>query len=346
MGVTIHGPVSLSKSALLLSPCIAWAGPQALWYDEDKVDHSDTEKRDKGTSFHRDIDRFTGTGIIHLDKTEEENKWRLHATKYLDEVLIPRCDSVQTEVAVGINWVTNEAEVFPDVKDRGYPKRPGWQFGTADLVCILKDGSLLIADWKTGGNDGATEQLLSLAAGFRLCMPVNYGPTGIGPAVLRPVRILCLQVNEYGVWPHEDPVSPEEIEAHWDSMRFQWEDIGKRNDPVPGIHCTTLYCPHLAYCSAISGVVGKASENAPEGEGPLVKATDLVKGSRLGHRMTDKPSSNDEAGFVMARISAAKRQMKYWEKALQEFVTKRGGKVTQGQYEWGPGNNGWRWRKQ
>ncbi len=344
MAKPVHGPVSLSKSALLLSPCIAWAGPQAKWFDESKVDPSDTVKRDKGTEFHGRIDAFS-TGVHRPIKYEHSDidLWMEYAATYLNTVLIPRCETFMTEVALGINWVTNEAEVFPDVKDRGYPDRPGWQFGTADIVAVLKTGELLVADWKTGGKDGAEEQLLSLAAGFRLCMPYFKFDNGGSNISFRSIRTLCLQVNEYGVWPDEATVSQEQIEAHWDAMRFQWEDIGKRNTPVPGIHCTALYCPHLAYCPSITGVVETTAETAPEAStAPLVHIR--MKGSR-GHRMTDKPTSNDEAGYVMARISAAKRQMKYWEESLKDYVTKNGGKVTQGLYEWGPGGNGWRWRK-
>lgn len=48
------GP-SISKSALLLSGCLAWANPRAKWYDEK---HTDTSARDLGTEFHRQIDNF------------------------------------------------------------------------------------------------------------------------------------------------------------------------------------------------------------------------------------------------------------------------------------------------
>ncbi len=343
MAKALHGPVSLSKSALLLSPCIRWASGQSQWFDESKVDATDTVKRDKGTEFHTRIHQWSSNIPITTEYIHQDiDLWMEHATVYLQSVLLPRCESFMTEVAVGINWVTNEAEVFPEAKNRNYPDRPGWQFGTADIVAVLKTGELLVADWKTGGNDGATEQLLSLASGFRIAMPTMLGPPDGTSLFHRPIRILCLQVNEHGVWPHEDSVTDAQMEAHWDAMRFQWEDVGKRNDPVPGIHCTALYCPHLAYCPAITGIVEESALVPPKeasGMAPLVTL-------HRKHKMTDKPTSNEGAGFVMARITAAKRQMKYWEESLKDYVTKSGGKVTQGLYEWGPGNNGWRWRKQ
>lgn len=55
MGTGVKQGPSISKSALLLSGCLAWAHPKAKWYDEK---HSDTSARDLGTEFHRQIDAF------------------------------------------------------------------------------------------------------------------------------------------------------------------------------------------------------------------------------------------------------------------------------------------------
>lgn len=306
------------------------------------IDEEDMSKRDKGTLFHKNVDMFSKTKTYQMALPQDVALWMSKAARYLLDELGPRCVSIQSEVAVGVNWVTGEAELFPDVKDRGYPERPGWQFGTSDLVCVLTTGELLIADWKTGGTEGATEQLLSLACGFRKCVPIQNVGRYAHTQSFRNVRILCLQVNDEGVWPHEQEVSTEQLESHWDSMRFQWEDIGKRNDPVTGIHCTTLYCPHLAYCPAISQmVVQQASgENEQVQGSPLVPASSLIRAMGKEVTVTDL-----EAGEQMAVLSAAKRQIKYAEEKLKEHVA-AGGKVATGGYVWSSGNNGWRWRKQ
>jgi hypothetical protein len=330
-----HTAPSLSKSALLLSPCIAWAGPQARWYDEDKVEAKDTEKRDKGTLYHKRIDIFAKGDDNGLSPTgfSDVDVLLRHGAKYLDEQLIPRTDQFLSEPAIGINWVTGETKILLDVKDREYPNLKGWQYGTADLVMVLNDGSLLVADWKTGGTDGAEEQLLSLACAFQKAWP--------NLQVQRKVRISCLQVNEHGVWPHEREVSQEELANHWDAMRFAWEDIGKKYDPKPGIHCVALYCPHLAYCSSITDVVVESAGGQAGREGePLVKASDLVKGRRL----TDTPIDDEEAGFTMAMTSASRRQLDYWTESMKAYIAS-GGRVIQGQYEWSKGGNGYRWRK-
>ena len=119
-------------------------------------------------------------------------------------------------------------------------------------------------------------------------------------------------------------------------MAFQLADVGVRNDPVVGIHCTQLYCPHLAYCPGVTAVVVDQSER-PEG---LLPAERLVRSVE----MTDKPISDEEAGYTMERISAAKRQMKYLEEAIRRYVL-AGGRALAGEFEFGPGKDGFRWRK-
>lgn len=56
-----HEQVSLSKSALLLSPCTYWALPEAKWYDDRYTDKSD---RNKGTEFHKRIDRWLKQNVV------------------------------------------------------------------------------------------------------------------------------------------------------------------------------------------------------------------------------------------------------------------------------------------
>ncbi len=335
----LHEPPSLSKSALLLSPCLAWANPQAKHYDEKYVEGDKLSKRDKGTLFHKLVD-LDYRGLYRdaelWEAPDDVKAWLAHADTYIDRVLGPRCDTIQSEMAISVNWATGEAEIQQGVKDRKYLRKHGWQNGTADLVCILKDGSLLIADWKTGGNDGATEQLLSLGAAFQKCMPRNPLTNE-----LRQLYTLCLQVNEDGVWPRESLWTQQSVVSHWDSMRFKWEDVvsGNTGTPVPGIHCTALYCPHLAYCTAIQAATVGLAERDEKGCG-LVAANDLVQ--RL--RVTGSPTSNEEAGFTAAILSAVKRQQKYLEAKLKEYIA-TGGRVTQGGYVWADGGNGYRWRK-
>lgn len=317
----------------MLSPCIHWAGKDVQWYDEDKVDALDTELRDNGIRFHHAMDSFVlGTGIS-VQPDDPIAKLLQQAIKYFVNELQTRSVAVQSEIAIAVNWSTGQVEVLNGVKSRDYPDIPGFQSGTADLVCVLKTGELLVADWKTGPQaEGSTEQLLSLACAFQRAMPTLSEE---GQPIYRPVRISCLMVNEEDVWPNEKEVSQEQLDAHWFAMTMATESVDKAaSSPTnPGLHCTQLYCPHLAYCPRfLNRVVTEGSKELS----PMVTQGDL--------NYTDTPTSDYEAGFTMSVISACRRQMKYFEAKLKDYVSK-GGQVISGDKIWSDGSNGWRWRK-
>ncbi len=321
--------VSASKSSLLLGPCLRWAGPKAKAY-EDK--NANTTKRDKGTLFHACMDHHY---IHHDDKwlklahtDTDVCRWVVEAIGWSTEVLEPRCSEIHSEVYVAYNFDTGEVHVDDSVRDRKYPKKAGFIPGTADLVCVLRDGRLLVADWKTGGGVGADKQLLTLASGLRKVYLDDRG-------LPREVLLAVLYAGERGIMPNEWAVTESELQSHSDAMAFQLADVGKRNDPVVGIHCTQLYCPHLAYCPGITAVVVDESESAQA----LLGTQKLVR----KYKMTDKPSSPEEAGFTMERITAARRQMDYYETAIRRFHLE-GGKVVSGDFEYAKKADGFRWR--
>jgi len=332
--------VSFSKSGLLLSGCTYWARPDSKWYDEELVER-DTSKRDIGTAVHAGVDHGLKTGDYRINGNYglEAQAMVDYAMEYVQQVLAPRSAHIQSEVCVGINWSTGEAEVFEDVKGRNYPDKPGWCFGTADILCFLKDGSLLVLDWKTGGTEGAQEQLLSLAAAFRKAIPIMGDD---GSESLREVRISCAKLYPDHIEPEERYVSESELETHIDAMRFASESVlDTSNRPNPGIHCTQLYCPHLAYCTAVTGIIDTQATEDGSKQPPLLAPEALLR----GYRMTDRPTSPEEAGYVMARCSAAKRQIDYYTSAMKKYCSD-GGKVYCGTYEWKErGKQGFRWGK-
>lgn len=248
--------------------------------------------------------------------------WKDVAIKWSQEHLEPRCETILSEVFVATNFQSLEVFMDPSVRDRGYPELPGYLPGTTDLVCILKDGKLLVADWKTGGGTGSWEQLLSLAFGLSRSPWLRH-PDGS-------IRDVCVAVLYYDkdndeVHVNEWDVTNEELEAHARAMAFQMADIGVRTEHVQGSHCTQLYCPHLAYCDAVqSDVTFASTEEGLARELPVVY--DRVQ-------LTDKPNNDHEAGLIMARIAAARRQMKYYESGIKEYLA-NGGRAIDGQFEW------------
>jgi hypothetical protein len=321
--------VSASKSALLLSSCLRWAWDGAKEYEDE---FADTTKRDKGTDFHTGMDVYyrilAGLTASWKPRWDEVGQWVNLAKEWSKKHLEPRCEHIFTEVYVGFNFSTGESHVDAAVRDRQYPKMPGFLPGTADLVCVLADGSLLVADWKTGGGTGADKQLLTLSLGLRDRLRTADGQ-------LRPVRLCILYVGDDGVHPVEWAVSDDELLAHRFAMQFQLADVGVRKDAVPGIHCTQLYCPHLAYCPGISSTVEEASES-PEG---LLPAQSLVR----RYSISEEPSSPAHAGAIMERVTAAKRQMDFYEKRVRSYC-ENGGRCTAGGFEFSKGRDGFRWR--
>lgn len=321
---------SASKSALLLSPCLRWAWEGAKPYEDE---FADTTKRDKGTNFHCCMDgHYHGVTTLELAawaRWSDVYEWVKLAVAWSAEHLEPRCSEIESEVYVGFNFETGEHHVDSTVRDRQYPKdMPNFLPGTTDLVCVLRDESLLVADWKTGGGTGADKQLLSLALGLRNAFRKADGS-------FRKVRLAILYVGDDGVHPVEWEVTDAELEAHRFAMALQLADIGVRKDAVPGIHCTQLYCPHLAYCPGIAGVVDASSE-APEA---LLPATSLVR----RHNIQESPRDEEHAGYIMERVTAAKRQMDFYEKRIRAWASD-GNRVVAGDFEYSKGKDGFRWR--
>src|SRR4051812_42042205 len=100
---------SASKSALILSPCLRWAGPEAKGYEDE---FADTTKRDKGTLFHSAMDEYYNGRRITPDDTEVAG-WVDVAIAWSKESLEPRCKSIQSEVYVSYNFETGETHADP-----------------------------------------------------------------------------------------------------------------------------------------------------------------------------------------------------------------------------------------
>jgi hypothetical protein len=278
------------------------------------------------------MDAFYKTGsetyAAEMCKWKDVANWLCLAIGWSKQHLEPRCSELHSEVYVAYNFETGEHHVDASVCDRKYPNMPGFLPGTTDLVCILADGSLLVADWKTGGGTGADKQLLTLSLGLRDVFRKADGTH-------RVVRLAILYVSDDGVHPVEWEVTEAELEAHKVAMSFQLADVGVRKDAVPGIHCTQLYCPHLAYCPGIATTVDNASE-APQG---LLPASSLARKFSIQAAPTDA----EHAGYIMERVTAAKRQMAFYEERIRKYVLS-GGRCVAGDFEYSKKADGFRWR--
>ena len=328
-----------SKSALVLSGCQAWMHPLAKWYDESKRKPEDLMARDTGIAFHDAIHSVASQGSDPNYFDEGIRHRVAAAAKYLS-MLKRDMAFLSTEVFVSTDFESGVSRCDESVSGRGYPDWPGFLHGTADVVGILPDGRLYVADWKTGGGNGVKEQLMTLLAGFRnvLVEQVGYDPLSVGPALLEALYVL------------EDPSAPggafvstvaynvtaEELDSHCFAMSMALALPAKMPAAAPGIHCTQLYCPSLAYCAAVSEV----SEVASEGQQGLLPARALLR----RYEMTDEPTSDAHAGYIMERVAAARRQLNYYEEGVRRHML-GGGRVISGEYEWKKTGSGVRWSK-
>ncbi len=318
---------SASKSALLLSPCLRWAWSEAREYEDA---FADTTKRDKGTDFHSLMDGHY-RNLVHPKPSqwEDVNGWFLLAQRWSLQHLEPRCKEIHSEVYVAFNFTTGGVHTDFTVRDRKYPKLAGYLPGTCDLVCVLQDETLLVADWKTGGGTGADKQLATLALGLREVYRTETG-------ALRRVRLAILYATADGVHPVELEVTDDELDAHRVAMQFQLADVGVRTEPVPGIHCTQLYCNHLAYCPGITATVEAAAES-PEG---LLPAKSLVR----KYDISSAPTGALHAGAIMERVTAAKRQLDFYQERVRSWC-ENGGECIAGDFHYSKRKDGYRWRQ-
>lgn len=318
----------MSKSALVLR-CQGWLQPDAKWYDDSVGTHT---KRDQGTAFHSGMDTYHKTGVLVLTGDPEVDRRLTAAQEWWDSQFVPNHTDIQTEVAYRINMDNLDAEPVA-VADREYGDEPNMFYGTADIVAYDKSGALVIADWKTGSDYGAKEQLKSLAyaAITNSMLPGNtFASVAVGHSILVLDGYPKATVNCVTKFTARRP----ELLAHIVEVKramYQGQAV-----LAPGIHCTQLYCPHLAYCPETT----KATQELAEGPQGLLSPDRLVR----RHSLTDSPTDNEHAAYIMERVSASKRQAAYLTDMMKEYV-KNGGSVSVGGLTWGPGKDGYRWRK-
>lgn len=283
-----------SKSALILSPCKTWMHPSSKWYS-DRAEDSD--RREDGSIVHHAL-HMEAMGLPCSVPVRLAPRVEL-AKKYLNDALIPRSEKLSGEVAMGLAIDSKSAHIA-NVEDREYPVDNTHIYGTADIIAVLTNGHVLVADWKNGSGEGVEQQLLTLA--YMASKTPEYGN--------RPMRISALYITDDGVIADEREVSGPELEGHIDAViaSLKASRLQQRPSlPIVGVHCTQLYCPHLAYCSATAADLDMLASSGGALPTP-------------GMQWNDKPKSSDEAGYVATRLAAVKRSVKFFEGGIKEYV--------------------------
>lgn len=202
----------------------------------------------KGTEVHAFLERVGTLGReAALAKVEDEAARRL--CEAIDLEALPVAGSEWAgEVAFEYNLATHQAREVGRGVGREYPRKPGCVYGTADLVAVSRDRSLVyVLDFKTGfadlGAPEASEQLRFLA----LCAARVYGALD--------ARVGFVFLREDGSsWTKVGDVSTFDLDLFAADVVALAKDVSERKgNHVEGPHCR--YCPAFNHCSAKTGLL-------------------------------------------------------------------------------------------
>lgn len=207
----------------------------------------------RGTHVHAFLEHVGTLGReAALAKVQDEDARRLCEAIDLDSIPVAGSEWAG-EVAYEFDLGTNQAREVGRNLGRDYPRKPGCLYGTADLVAVSRDRSVVyVLDFKTGyadlGAPDASEQLRFLA----LCAARVYGALD--------ARVGFVFVREDGTsWTKWGDVSTFDLEVFAAELAGLREDVEKRRgDFVEGSHCR--YCPAFAQCPSKVTLLSKMPE--------------------------------------------------------------------------------------
>ena len=217
---TLSQRFSASKTALLFSPCTAWATPDAVWDVEEE-----TEAMAKGSDLHAELEARIKDGSF-----KSENKDADALLKFLIKQEPRAFFSAEVKLPGG-----NDAP-------RDYSETPDSLVGTAD-VFGEEDEYNIILDWKSSyiGMSGASEQLKMLAA-------IHAASVDDGHYSAKDYALISVYSQKGNVDYRRFYFSrAEALELH-STAKGLLESASAVE--VPGEHCEKRYCPMRKSCKA------------------------------------------------------------------------------------------------
>ncbi len=285
--------VTASKVGLL-EHCGWWARPEAEWLDRPGP------AAERGSRFHEAIARYIDTGKVE-DVDADILAEYAAARVWVDNMSTLK--SLRAEVAFEWNPQTATACEVATNGQRGYPKKEGRLYGTADVVAVDETGCGYVWDFKTGDASNAGPQLRFLALMLARTRFVSH------------VRVAALEVRDG--WVRE--VCVEELdEMALGAIASELDDLIAAIPsavPKPGPHCGELYCPARATCPA-----GKAAIDGLVPETALVKKFDF----------TPAIKSPEHAVWMLDRCRLASAQIDAIKDAIKAWVPAEGVELPDG----------------
>jgi Protein of unknown function (DUF2800) len=266
----------------------SWTLPSCRWENPEAA---------LGTVFHSFVEAWYKRGheAALAEAPADDRDW----LKSLNLDPLPR--NVESEVPLGWHAVTDDAVRYDlNGEHRAYPA-DGYYHGTADIVGLLGDDAVLVADLKRFGGRKTAEKsgqlaMLALAA-CRL--------TGRDRAV-----VMHLAPKPGGWRVDRAELDGFDLEAWAARFRRLAERLsalqpGRLEALTAGDHCT--YCPSLVYCPAQASLVRQFSAVPPE---------------TLSERISAVP--DEEAGALWEQVTLAEKLVEKAKKSLQMRATQRG----------------------
>lgn len=248
--------LTMSKTQLVRH-CLAWLRDDAEWaWDEPGL------PAQEGTYVHSLIE-ISGTDA-HLkpvppDGIDTEKCTRMYKC-WTDWFAANGPRSIQHEVALAYDPETGVGRELRPEYHRDYRNvRKGEIGGSLDAI-TYDEGALHVFDWKTGKPVAPAKSNMQLAAGMLAARGLYPDATSY--------HVHLIYLNDEGRPAYVDSAELDEMDL--DAARAELRDALRNHGlakPVPGAHCTALYCPARGTCPAtvaamveLSGVTAQSVE--------------------------------------------------------------------------------------
>lgn len=213
--------------------------------------------------------------------------------------------AVRAEKAFAWDYRTGEVVELGEDIGRNYRLEPYELAGTADIVGI-RNGALLIADWKTGREAPPAKNNAQL---MFLAMCANK------LADFDEIELCIGHVVDGKVWPDYDTVTRFDLDIFEAELKAVLAN--PKPEPKPGTHCR--YCPVLATCPKALETLAEKDDEYP-----------------LALRGIDSIQSPQHAEWLLHRIDAAEELLSSVKAKVREYADANGAFELSNGKKWGP----------
>lgn len=307
-----HEKFSSSK-APLLEHCAHFASPEAEWAEDagspearfglavHRVAELAIEAKVSGTPL-EDVPVASVADTFDLDDASAERLFRF-APNICAFIEQNASETWLVERPFAWDPMSGRAMALPLLGHRSYEGKPqGWIGTTLDVVAAVTKDRALVLDFKSGyrrvRKPRENRQLLTQACAAAEVYDASE------------VLLVVAKIDENGFSLDEDLLGLDDLASHTVWMREKL--MGARAAaPVPGPHCTELYCPMRATCPGILGQLERA-------HGDLVPTTgeSFVFGP---------PTSPEHARWLVSALALVETGVAALTKALNAYADANNG---------------------